>query len=468
MIYISLKFYLFVILLLIIYYVFPLKYRWVTLLIGNGIFYWLFYKTGWWILSATIITSWITAIYISKFQGKRKGLFLFVGILLVIMPWFVIKNGNCFLHDLMNRAEISWIVPLGISFYTLQVISYLVDVYKGKIEPQGNLAKYALFVSFFPQLVQGPIPRYAQLEPQLVNGDAFDEKKVIRGFSFIIYGFFLKLVIADKAAVIVNMVFDNYPAYSGCYIWLASFLYSIQLYADFLVCTTLARGTALLFGIELMDNFRQPYLADSVKDFWRRWHISLSSWLRDYIYIPLGGNRKGKFRKQINLLLTFLFSGLWHGAGVKYIVWGGIHAFYQIGEDLIIDRKNVKIGKWGKRILIFFMVNFAWVIFRAESLRTGISMLKHMVTDLNPWILFNDRIFTLGLDWKEIAVLIAAIILLFYIDQKHERGFSFSEAIMQRSIPFRWLIYIGAIAGIMILGTYGYGFNAQDFIYGGF
>ena len=224
----------------------------------------------------------------------------------------------------------------------------------------------------------------------------------------------------------------------------------------------------MLFGIELMDNFRQPYLADSVKDFWRRWHISLSSWLRDYIYIPLGGNRKGKFRKQINFLLTFLFSGLWHGAGVKYIAWGGIHAFYQIGEDLIIDRKNVKIGKWGKRILTFFMVNFAWVIFRAESLRTGISMLKHMVTDLNPWILFNDRIFTLGLGWKEIAVLIAAIIILFYIDQKHEKGFDFSEAIMQKSIPFRWLIYIGAIIGIIIFGTYGYGFNAQDFIYGGF
>lgn len=277
MIYTSFRFYLFVILLLITYYIIPLKYRWTTLLIGNGLFYWLFYKTGWWILTATIIVSWIMAICISGSQGKRKRRFLFEGILLVIVPWFVIKNGNFLLHDLMNRQEIFWVVPLGISFYTLQVISYLVDVYKGKIEPQKNPAKYALFVSFFPQLVQGPIPRYEQLEPQLMNGNAFDEKRFTRGIIFIIYGFFLKLVIADKAAVIVNMVFDNYPAYSGCYIWLASFLYSVQLYVDFLACTTLARGTALLFGIELRDNFRQPYLADSVKDFWHRWHISLSS-----------------------------------------------------------------------------------------------------------------------------------------------------------------------------------------------
>lgn len=468
MIYTSFEFYLLVITLVAAYYILPLRIRWFTLLAGNFIFYWLFYRTGWWILLSTIIISWMIAIGISRFQGIYKKLSLFLGIAVIVLPWLLIKNGNFFLNDLMHRQESFWIVPLGISFYTLQVISYLVDVYEEKIEPQKNLAKYALFVSFFPQLVQGPIPRYAQLEPQLVKGNIFDEKKVIRGASFIIYGFFLKLVIADKAAVIVNMVFDNYPAYSGCYIWLASFLYSIQLYADFLACTTLARGTALLFGIELMDNFRQPYLADSVKDFWRRWHISLSSWLRDYIYIPLGGNRKGKFRKQINLLLTFLFSGLWHGAGVKYIAWGGIHAFYQIGEELISGRKKVKIGKWGRRTLTFLMVNFAWIIFRAESLRTGISMLKHMVTDLNPWILFNDRIFTLGLGWKEIAVLIAAIIILFYIDQKHEKGFDFSEAIMQKSIPFRWLIYIGAIIGIIILGTYGYGFNAQDFIYGGF
>lgn len=150
------------------------------------------------------------------------------------------------------------------------------------------------------------------------------------------------------------------------------------------------------------------------------------------------------------------------------MVWGGIHAFCQMVEDLITKRKNVKVGKWGKRLLTFLMVNFAWIIFRAESLRTGISMLKHMITDLNPWILFNDRIFTLGLEWKEIVVLIGAIILLLYIDQKHEKGFDFSAAIMQKSLQVRWLIYIGAIVGIIIFGTYGYGFNAQDFIYGGF
>ena len=464
MIYISFKFYLFLFLLLIFYYLMPMKYRWTMLLAGNVLFYFAFYKTGWWIFLGTIIISWFITMLLKRFSGKGKNLILFMGILLVVIPWLFIKNGNFIRQALMGKPSVSWIIPLGISFYTLQIIAYMVDVYRGKYEPQRNLAKYAVFISFFPHIIQGPISRYEQLMPQLMRGNRFDEEKAIRAIYLIIYGFFLKLVIADKAAVIVNMVFDNYPAYSGCYIWIASFLYSIQLYADFLACTTLAQGMALLFGIELVDNFKQPYFAESVKDFWHRWHISLSSWLRDYIYIPLGGNRKGVLIKYLNLVITFIISGLWHGAGIKFIAWGMLHAFYQIGEKVFEKLKYKKLSK----VITFLMINFAWIIFRAESLKSGLSMIKHMLTDWNPWILFNNRLFTLGLAWKEFIVLLLAIGMLFLIDKKHEDGICISEQIRKLKLPIRWLICMGAIIGIMLLGTYGYGFNAQDFIYGGF
>lgn len=471
MTYISFYYYLFVAATIIIYYLLPCKYRWISLLTGNIVFYMVFYRTGWWILLLTILLSYSAAILISKLAGNRKRIVLWLAIVLTISPWLLIKSGE--------HISVSWIIPMGISFYTLQIISYLVDVYRGQSKPQKNVAKYALFISFFPQLIQGPIPRYSQLENQLVEGHLFDEDQFTKGIYLIIWGFFLKFVIADKAAVIVDTVFDNYPAYSGFYIWIAAVLYSMQLYTDFLACTTLAQGVSKLFGIELADNFRRPYFATSVKEFWRRWHISLSSWLRDYIYIPLGGNRKGKCVKYCNLFITFLFSGMWHGTGVKFLVWGGVHAAYQILGEMLYGFKeklyqllgisvDSKGRIWGKRIGTFLLVTFAWVIFRARTLRVGMSMIKHMFTEFNPWILFNDRIFTLGLEWKECMVLILAIVLFGIISKKQEDGVQLCDVIINLKLPVRWLICITAILGIIIFGTYGFGFNSQDFIYGGF
>jgi D-alanyl-lipoteichoic acid acyltransferase DltB (MBOAT superfamily) len=404
---------------------------------------------------------------------------LVLGISSVVLPWFLIKDSNFILESILHKNTVNWIVPMGISFYTLQIVAYMVDVYKGVIAAEKNIAKYMLFVSYFPQIIQGPIPRYSQLGEQLVEGHLFDENKFVKGFCLCIWGFFLKLVIADKAGVIVNMVFDNYPAYSGLYIFMASILYSIQLYADFLACTTLAQGVSKMFGIELIDNFARPYFATSIKDFWRRWHISLSSWLRDYVYIPLGGNRKGKVRKSVNLAITFLFSGLWHGAGFKFLVWGLLHAVYQIVGDATFNIReklynkckidvHSKVKKTMKQIGTFMLVNLAWIIFRADTLIIALSMIKHMFSDFNPWILFDDRIFTLGLEWKEVLVLLIAICILWWVGKFHERGISVSDKIIGMKLPLRWAVYIVAIIGIIIFGTYGYGFNAQDFIYGGF
>lgn len=479
MTYISFLFYIFVAVALFFYYIVPLKMRWYILLAASMMFYLTVCRTGWWILFGTVMVSYAVALLLDRSRGTGKKLLLAAGILSVIVPWFFTRNGNFIWHNVWGKESYTLLVPLGISFYTMQIIAYLADVYRGDISPQKNLAKYALFITFFPQILQGPIPRYQQLGQQLFCGHLFDEAKFTRGFYLLIWGFFLKLVIADKAAVIVNTVFDHDLAYGGGYIWMASVLYSIQLYADFLSCTTLAQGVSLLFGIELTKNFERPYLAVSVKDFWRRWHISLSGWLRDYIYIPLGGNRNGKWRRYLNLAVTFLISGIWHGAGFTYLLWGGIHGFYQIMGDVLEGWKEkadiclkIEPDSKGKRRLAqvgtFLLVNFAWIIFRADTVEIGIRMIKHMFTEFNPWIFFNDRIFTLGLGWKEMAVLFLAMVLLFAVEKKQEEGAVISESIMRQRLPVRWLVCMAGICVIMVLGTYGYGFDMQDFIYGGF
>lgn len=361
----------------------------------------------------------------------------------------------------------------------MQLIAYTVDIYREKADPESNFAKFLLFVSFFPQIIQGPIPRYNQLAPQLVSGHRFDEAKFVKGFMLILWGFFLKLCIADKAAVIVNAVFDQFPTYQGTYVLVAGILYSFQLYADFLACTSFAQGAAELVGIELINNFQRPYFSKSVKEFWRRWHISLSSWLKDYIYIPLGGNKKGTVRKYLNLLLTFAVSGVWHGAGYKFIFWGLMHGVYQIIGELMRPVTQFLSKKCHlqehphckaacQRLFTFALVMFAWIIFRADRLGTGLSMILSIFTVPNLWILTNDALFSLGLGWKEFVMLILCLMILLSVSALQEKGIALREKVLQTHLVVRWAIYIGAILFIMLFGTYGYGFDAQAFIYGGF
>lgn len=359
----------------------------------------------------------------------------------------------------------------------MQIIEYLADIYSGKIKAQRNPFKYALFISFFPQIIQGPIPRYSQLSDQLLKGRRFDAEIFVKGFMLIIWGFFLKLCIADKAGIVVNRVFDSFPTYQGIYVIIAGVLYSIQLYADFLSCTSLAQGVSNLFGINLVDNFMHPYFAVSVKDFWRRWHISLSSWLRDYVYIPLGGNRKGTFRKHIHMLLTFAVSGIWHGNGYKYLFWGLLHGLYQVIGDCIKPvkekvratlkiRRDQMFSPTIHRTITYILVMLAWIIFRADCLKTGISMICSIVTVHNPWILTNDALYSLGLDWKEFHLLLFCIIVLLLVSAVQENGINIRDRVLEKNICVRWAIYIGVILFIVIFGTYGY--DAQVFIYGGF
>lgn len=487
MAYTSIEFYLFLLIALVLYYMIPLRFRWIILLAGSIAFYFVSCKDVCWILFSTALFSYIAGLLISYLKKRypqtgnplRKTVFV-ISILFVAAPWFIIKHGyfvsGIFLQNLLKTSIIA---PLGISFYTLQIISYLADVHKGKIQVQRNPAKYILFILFFPHIIQGPIPRYEQLANQLYEGHSFDETKFVKSIQLIIWAFFLKLMIADKAAVIVNAVFDYPEKYAGCYIWTASALYNIQLYTDFLACVTVSQGVAGLFGIELIDNFRRPFFSTSIKEFWRRWHISLSEWLRDYIYIPLGGSRKGKIAKYGNLFITFAASGIWHGAGYKYIVWGLTQVLYQIAGELTLPAKN-RIYRFlalseqsGTRktiqcIGVFFWTALSCIIFGANSLRTGLSMIKSLFTVYNPWIFFDDSLLSLGLDWKEWCIMIISILILFYVSLQQEKGLCIRDIILKKSIYSRWLLYVAAILCIMIFGTYGFGFKAQDFIYGGF
>lgn len=478
MTYISITFYLFVLAALLLYYLLPLKYRWLVLLGGSVFFYWQIMETkaAMAAILVTVMAAYGAGLLLEKV--RKRGI-LAGAVLLMILPWLCIKNGNYVLEILLHRSAVEWIVLVGISFYTLQLISYLADVYMGRITAQKNPAKFILYGMFFPQIVQGPIPRYDRLADQLYTGHAFDERMVVGGFYRILWGLFLKLMIADRAAVVVNEIFDNHYQYVGCYVLVAGVLYSVELYADFAACISISKGVANLFGIQLGDNFNHPYLAVSVKDFWHRWHMSLSEWLKDYIYIPLGGSRKGRIRTYINLILTFLVSGIWHGAGLRFVVWGLLHAAYQIVGQLTqnIQRKAAKllgleeavgVKLWIRRIWTFLCVMTAWIIFRAENLRAGLQMIWSMFRVRNLWIFTNDALLALGLDWKEWVVLAGSILILFVVSIRQEQGVAFSNVIFRQPFYVRWALCLIAIFGIMTYGVYGMGYDLQAFIYGGF
>lgn len=330
MTYVSFSYYILVIFGVGIYYVLPLRYRWLGLLAGSSCFYYMVIQRRMQIVifASSIGISYASGLLIEymKESGKQRKwsqLVLMAGIVLSVFPLLGSKCTDFYLGCIIHKPKISWIIPVGLSFYSLQIVAYLSDIYRGKICPQKNFLKYALFISFFPQIIQGPIPRYEQMERQLFQGNSFSSDGFMKGIQRIIWGFFLKFMIANKASVIVDAVFDHPDTYKGCFVLVAGVLYSFQLYADFQSCVSLSQGAAQLFGIELPDNFHQPYFSTTIKEFWRRWHISLSSWLRDYIYIPLGGSRVGRFRKYFNLVFTFAVSGIWHGSTWKYLLWGG-------------------------------------------------------------------------------------------------------------------------------------------------
>lgn len=367
------------------------------------------------------------------------------------------------------------ILPAGISFYTFQALSYTIDVYQGKVKAQHNFGKYALFVSFFPNILSGPIERAKNMLPQLYQPHRFDYDRVKNGLLLMVWGYFQKLVIADRLAVMVNTVYSGYSRYSGAQLLLTTVFYSIQIYCDFSGYSDIAIGAAQVMGIRVMNNFRQPYFAQSVVDFWRRWHISLSTWFRDYVYFPLGGSRCSKIKRYRNIMITFLVSGLWHGASWNYVIWGALHGIFQVISHMlkpVRDKANrfFKIDencfshRLFRALFTFSLINFAWVFFRAPSLRDAVKYLSQIVTRFNFGSMFSPSFFKLGLGKDDFMLVIAMLLVLLMISSLRNR-MNLREAVARQNLLFRWLVYITAVLSVLIFGMYGSNYTAVPFLY---
>ncbi len=392
---VSIKFVIFLLAVFTLYFVAPQKYKSVFLLIANYVFYALAVPQYLLIMIFSTAITYGAARWIelkSTLKEKRSILALVIVInigLIIVFKYFnffgnTIETLSSVLGLRFSIPEFSIIQPLGISFYILQVIGYMIDVYRGKIKSEKNILIYALYVSFFPQIGAGPIGRAAALIPQFREEHKLNVTNVSKGLQLILLGAFKKIAIADTLAIYVNYFFDNLQTnhYQGATIIIAMILYSIQIYCDFSGYSDMASGCARLLGFKLMENFNAPYLSKSIVEFWRRWHISLSSWFKDYLYIPLGGSRNGFFRKCINALIIFLVSGLWHGASINFIVWGFLHGFFWIFEESfhklwkghVLFAKPIlnKIKSMVQILITFSLVTYAWIFFRAQNLQDAL------------------------------------------------------------------------------------------------
>ncbi len=392
---------------------------------------------------------------------------------------FAIDSVNLVLsqiHLSVPKPDFQLLLPVGISFYTFQALSYTMDVYRKEITAERNFFKYALFVSFFPQLVAGPIERSKNLLKQVNKTYRFDYDKMREGLLIMLWGYFLKLVVADRVAIVVNTVYGDYAQYGGVYIIVASVLFAFQIYCDFAGYSTIAIGAAEILGFSLMENFNCPYFSLSIGEFWRRWHISLSSWFRDYLYIPLGGNRKGTTRKYVNLMIVFLVSGLWHGAAGTYVVWGFIHGVYQVIGGLTRPMRNqcnqifaLKPDSIGHKalsaLITFILVDFAWIFFRAESLSAAIEMIKSMVHLGNISILWNGALYDLGIGFKSFLVLMFGIAVLLFADFMKYKGIQIRKVILEQELWCRWICYLSMALFILVFGIWGGSYDAASFIY---
>lgn len=445
------------------------RHRQALLLIASWYFYVAWKPEYIILLVISTLSDYIIAkkIYKSENISKRKILLIIsIGINIAIL--FSFKYFSFFDRNLLRLlsyyniqylvSESSLLLPVGISFYTFQTMSYTIDVYRKKIKPEKKFRKFALFVSFFPQLVAGPIERAGHLLPQFDIKHKANYKQITDGLKLIFWGFFQKIVIADSMAAFVDAVYSNPGSFYGLDIILVTFFFAIQIYGDFSGYTDIARGSAKIMGYDIRINFNLPYFADSIADFWRRWHISLSSWFRDYVYFPLGGSKsKTKIRIWTNIMITFVISGFWHGASWAFIIWGALHGIYYIAEKNIYDHfpklKNNKnhIIKILKIIIVFSLVNFAWIFFRSPSVSIAFILIKN---------LFNLSSYGITFDRQSLALNIALAALLFlvhYIEQKKD----IVSYISEKPIIIRWTIYYISVFLLFSLGNFG----LKEFIY---
>ena len=422
-----------------------------------------------------LILLWVTVVtfFTARLQNSDKEsnkeiqnkILLVVGVVLTLLPLVAFKYLdflNSILMDVLSYIHVSltipglnWALPLGLSFFTLQAIGYLVDVYYHRIEVEKNWWDYMLFISFFPQIASGPISKAKYLLPQIKSQREFNYNQAVQGLKWLLWGMFMKVVMADRVGIYADTIFNNYEHLSGLSCFIGSLLYTLQIYGDFAGYSFMAVGVGELLGFELVNNFRRPYLSQSITEFWHRWHISLSTWLKDYVYIPLGGSHCSKTRNYWNILLTFLISGLWHGANWTFIVWGGLHGVFQIIEKMLKLQKPTSSGitKTMRIIVTFLLVNFAWVFFRMPTLNDAIEMISRMI--INHDITIAEITPAMSLF---IMMSISIVVLKDFMDEFCDRKHTMFH---HQNVIVRWSVYIVMVGMILTCGV----FDASQFIY---
>lgn len=472
MVFSSFEFLLFFPIVTFLYFAIPYKFRWILLLVSSCIFYAFFKWEYILILFFTIIVDYYAAIWIDKSEGKHRKVALAVSLIANIgvlalfkYYYFILDNVNSLTFRINGSTyEPLWhiILPIGLSFHTFQAMSYTIEVYRGHQKVERHFGIYALYVMFYPQLVAGPIERPQNILHQFYNKFDFNDSRVVSGLRLMLWGFFKKIVIADNLATFSDTVFGDVYQYQGLPLIIAMVFYSIQIYCDFSGYSDIAIGSARVMGFKLMYNFRQPYFAKSIAEFWKRWHISLSTWFRDYLYIPLGGNRVAIPRWYLNILIVFLVSGLWHGSRWNFIIWGGLHGLYQIAGHLTKDvQKTIftPLGKLGGLLqnwITVFLVMFAWIFFRAVTFNEATYFATHLFsTSSHNWGQIVEMIKPDVL----VAVSIATIIL--YLVDYAQNTKSIVPWFDSRPKWQRWSVYYALTLFILIFGYYG----TTQFIY---
>ncbi len=471
----SLAFLIFFPLVVIVTLLLPMRYRWLWLLPASCFFY-MYWKIEYgFLLLFTASIDYLAALAMPKASPAWRRLLLVISLVSNLAVLFFFKYFNFFNHNLQalfHSLHLPWAVPfsdlllpVGISFYTFQSLSYTIDVYRGVIPIERHYGRFLLFVTFFPQLVAGPIERARNLLPQFYQQFEFDYQRITDGLRRMAWGFFKKLVIADRLAVYVNTVYNHPADFSGGPVWLATYFFAFQIYCDFSGYSDIAIGAAQVMGFTLMENFRRPYHSRSIREFWQRWHISLSTWFKDYLYIPLGGNRVGAGRRQLNMLVVFLISGLWHGANWTFIIWGALHGFYMVFSGWVAPLRS-RLYMWSgmvhwprllaamQVVVTFHLVLFSWIFFRANSLSDALLILKKL------WI-WPAAHQSVALGKVEMAVALLALLLLAGVEWIQQKG-SWRRLLADKPVWVRRSLYY---ALVMIILLFGMMTREQQFIY---
>ena len=474
----SVSFAIFIIIVFLLYYLVPHKYRWCFLLIASYVFYINLHIGYGLLLLATTVLTYVLSLNLEKAgTAKAKKICLLSGILPLVLILLFYKMAGPALDRLnvlidagrltMQPITVKILLPAGVSFYFFQSIGYLIDVYRGKIRAERHFGYYALFVSFFPQLLAGPIGRADSLLPQYKETHSFDYDKVTYGLKLMAWGYFKKLVIADVFAGVVNKVYDRADIYVGLVFIVVTVMFAIEIYCDFSGYSDIAIGCAKLFGIDLMTNFKSPYFSFSIKEFWSRWHISLSTWFRDYVYIPLGGNRVPKWRHCLNLLITFMVSGFWHGSSLTYIVWGGLHGLLQIIETFIYPktRKGVPVKRrrhWWQLPITFILLCFTWIFFRANNMQDARWIISRLFWDAaRPLNYLQTCIVCLGVSRVAALGMLLSVALLAAFDFASLKR-DVIAAFSRQKFFIRWPAYVLFLVVIALFSSKGV---ATEFIY---